>query len=205
MRNLILTLTGILASFMFTGCSYIMLPTNFNAEYVQPVTNSNIKKTDKLSINIEPSNEVYTLKGNNTMVGWATRLQVEERTNGLVLREFLNQSFERVKVGNKSADLNIKTKINSFSFQHSAVQIAGLTDTTIQLHVIVNQGEKEILNKVYTEIDPEYMKNTILVNLRGEYPDAIQVKNEDYHRGLVWIYEKKFKPDLLEALKNNPL
>ncbi len=139
MRNLILTLTGILASFMFTGCSYIMLPTNFNAEYVQPVTNSNIKKTDKLSINIEPSNEVYTLKGNNTMVGWATRLQVEERTNGLVLREVLNQYFERVNVGNKSADLNIKTKINSFSFQHSAVQIAGLTDTTIQLHVIVNQ------------------------------------------------------------------
>ena len=47
------------------------------------------------------------------------------------------------------------------------------------------------------------MQNNILINLRGEFPDAIQVKNEDYHRGLVWIYEKKFKPDLLEALKNN--
>ena len=204
MRNLIISLTGLLASFIFTGCSYIMLPTNFNAEYVQPVTNSNIKKTDKLSINIEPSEEVYIVKGHNPLgLGWATRLQVEERTNGLVLREVLNQYFERVTVGNESADLNIKTKITSFAFQHSAINIAGLTDTTIQLHVIVNQGDKEILNKIYTETEPEYMKNAILINLRGEYPDAIQVKNEDYHRGLVWIYEKKFKPDLLEALKNN--
>ena len=56
--------------------------------------------------------------------------------------------------------LVFKTKIKSFSFQHSAVQIAGLTDATIQLHVIVNQGEKEIYAGRNIEINGDKVNNT---------------------------------------------
>lgn len=201
MKNLKIIILTLIA-FLFIGCGIKEVPTDFNTEYTNPILKNNLKQIDKISVNIEPRNNFYLLKGEQKFIGAGLRLKVEEKTNALVLKEVLNQYFKNVNIGNEKADLNIKTKVNSFTFHHA--QTGALKEAMISLHIIVNKGDKEILNKIYTE-DPKYIDNSILFTWRVDFDHILALKNEDYHRGLVWIYEKKFKPDLLEALKNNPL
>lgn len=200
MKKLNILIIALASLFLFTGCGIKEVPTDFNAEYTNPILKNNLKQTDKLSINISPNNEFYLLQAEQKFIGAGLRLKVEEKTNTLVLKEVLNKYFKTVNIGNEKADLNIQTKVNSFTFYHA--QTGALKEAMMSLHIIVNKGDKEILNKVYTE-NPEYIDNSILFTWRLTMDHVFELKNEDYHRGLAWIYEKKFKPDLLEALKNN--
>lgn len=197
MKNFKIIILALIA-FLFIGCGIKEVPTDFNAEYTNPILKNNLKQTDKLSINISPNNEFYLLQAEQKFIGAGLRLKVEEKTNTLVLKEVLNQYFKTVNIGNRKADLNIQTKVNSFTFYHA--QTGTLKEAMMSLHIIVNKGDKEILNKVYKE-DPKYIDNSILFTWRVDFDHILELKNEDYHRALVWIYENKFKPDLLEALK----
>lgn len=203
MKFLQILIVSLTTLFFITGCAPKDVPTPFNEEFTNPILKNNLKKTNKFSINISPNNDIYELYANN-LVLQRIPIKIEEKTNTLVLREFLNQYFQNVNINNEKTDINIKTTIKKFSF--SVAMAAVLKDVDVEIHIVVEKDGKEIINKIYTgnskEIS-ELVDNSVQFSMRLTFEHILQQENEDYHRALVWIYENKFKPDLLEALKNN--
>ena len=106
---------------------------------------------------------------------------------------------DKGRIINSSAFRRLQQKAQVFSLETNAAVRTRLTHS-FEVAQIGRFIAQEILNKVYTE-DPKYIDNSILFTWRVGFDHILELKNEDYHRGLVWIYENKFKPDLLEALK----
>ena len=127
-------------------------------------------------------------------------MEINEETNNIVLKSFLNQYFQEVNISDIKTDINIKSKIISLKYFNS--QTGGLKKLIVELNIIVEKNGKEILNKIYKE-SPENVDDSVAFSFRLTFDHILELKNEDYHRGLFWIYETKFKPDLLKALEEN--
>ena len=78
MKNFKIIILALIA-FLFIGCGIKEVPTDFNAEYTNPILKNNLKQTDKLSINISPNNEFYLLQAEQKFIGAGLRLKVEEK------------------------------------------------------------------------------------------------------------------------------
>jgi hypothetical protein len=186
---------------MFSGCaSTEPTPTNFNENYVIPIKKNHLKKTDSLKINIETNKNKFIQKTEDKWLGSRKPMEINEETNNIVLKNFLNQYFQEVNISDIKTDINIKSKIISLKYFNS--QTGGLKKLIVELNIIVEKNGKEILNKIYKE-SPENVDDAIAFNFRLDMDHILELKNEDYHRGLFWIYETKFKPDLLKALEEN--
>lgn len=186
---------------MFSGCvSKEPTQTNFNEDYVIPIKKNHLKKTNSLKINIETNKNRFIQITEDKWVGRGKPMEINEETNNIVLKSFLNQYFQEVNISDIKTDINIKSKIISLKYFNS--QTGGLKKLIVELNIIVEKNGKEILNKIYNE-SPENVDDSVAFSFRLSFDHILELKNEDYHRGLFWIYETKFKPDLLKALEEN--
>lgn len=197
----IYSITILILLIMFSGCvSKEPIPTNFNEDYVTPIKKNHLKKTNFLKINIETNKNRFVQMTEDKFFGRGKPMEINEETNNIVLKSFLNQYFQEVNISDIKTDINIKSKIISLKYFNS--QTGGLKKLIVELNIIVEKNGKEILNKIYKE-SPENVDDSVAFSFRLTFDHILELKNEDYHRGLFWIYETKFKPDLLKALEEN--
>ena len=179
--------------FLFTGC--FTTNVNFQQSFVDGVSQHNLKKVENTKIVIEPKADNFVIKRPNGYIGSATKINVNMASiNNLTLEYFFKQYFKNVEISNKIGDINISSDLINYQYRYP---LQSLPIISVKVKFIVKKQNKEILNKIY-EISSE---DSIIFISKGIFvTDFIE---EPFNKILFELYETKFKPDLLKALKEN--
>lgn len=190
MKNLLIIISGILLSILFTGCS----TSTFNQAYTNGKVKNNLHKvSNKISISYVKNEENIISKRPNSFLGGLRYFNVDVGTvNNGVLKEFLSQYFSNIS-NPEVGDIKIISKITNFEHEN----FFGGKKIDIYLSTKVYYKSKLILDKKYISVNQKE------IFIAGLDLDGLSYAEELFHKVVLSIYENQFKPDLLTALKEN--
>lgn len=180
--------------FLFSGCSTL----TFNNEYVQGNIENNLTKVSANTQIIIDKKEPFILeKRPNSIRGALSKLSIDlNSVNEGVLSKFFSQYFSNIIVSNENEKgIFIDSSVTNYEYEYGLIKTVEM-EVFVDIKVYLNGTI--ILNKSYKS---DKDKVNALISLTrisgGSYADEL------FHKSLLNIYENKFKPDLLKALKEN--
>lgn len=192
MKKILLILIPLLTSFLFTGC--INLQINYDDKYVESNSVKYISnKNQDLSVQI--SHLDYSIsKKPNGFAGSAIDMHLNSDLNEQILNSVLSQYFYDIKISNeKTSDLIISSKLLDFNWE----SLLRGQKTGFKVDISVMYHNKEILHKIYNE---SFERSDLVF---GFTFDTYQLNQYITNQHLFELYQRKFIPDLAEALKAN--
>lgn len=190
MKNLLVIISTILLSVLFTGCA----TSSFNQAYTDGKIKTNLNKVSKnISVSYLKNEKNIISKRPNSLLGALRYFTVDVGSvNNGVLKEFLSEYFSNVS-NDEVSDIKIISKITNFEREN----FFGGARMDVYLSTKVYYKNKLILDKDYIS------KNQQVIIIAGVDFDGLSYVEELFHKATLSIYENQFKKDLLIALKEN--
>lgn len=189
-KNLSLLIISILSTFLLSGCSTMNI--TYDKYNIERNLNQNISKISSKSVMINDfSEEVIARNFNDKTYTFGFELEAS-KINNEIAKEFFSQYFE--VINNKDSIFTVNTSLVNYSIYSKSFNPDNWSvDLTLKIEVI-KEGKK-ILSKRYYEEAPD----TVLYAGLRLSPEEMNFRK--LQKGILYIYETKFKPDLLEALE----
>ena len=201
MKSLRLIGLAFVAVLIMSGCG-ARTPAPYIEEYVSKNVDLNKNQIDD-KIVVTKHEPVIIPRKPRTFKG--SKYTVDMETSAIgdnVTKKFMEQFFTQVSIGGdaSSAFMEVDIKILDYSYQLHTYTEGVYMDVKIEANV--KKNGKLILSKVYAEDvgNNNFMSFTFL---KGDFNLQNQVV-ETFHKGVLTVLDKKIKPDLLKALKENP-
>lgn len=193
MKNILIINITIFIAIFFTACGSKQI--SYDKYNIERNLNPYISKIENYEINIiDESPSWISKKLGNKSYSLVTYELEAKKINLEVAKEFFRQYFNNVNRNIIENRLVVKTRINDFTIDNTLNP--NNQKVSLVLEVKVFRSNELILNKTYSEIAPGYSIWEWRLT-----PEEITYRK--LQKGVLYIYETKFKPDLLKALEKN--